>query len=121
MQVAPDDSRNGFRCHVSMQSTPTVLRQHLEQRFAVAHSATTDGLDDPAIRLLKQRLNRVIDRLRAVGQTARSEAHTKFDRLHDRLMFLTITGQLKKDGAYYKIGSKKLQYKRVRELMSKPK
>jgi recombination protein RecA len=44
-----------------------------------------------------------------------------YDRLHDRLMFLVITGQIKRDGAYYKIGDKKLQYKRTRELMRKPK
>jgi len=45
-----------------------------------------------------------------------------YDRLHDRLMFLVITGQIKRDGAYYKMpGDKKLQYKRARELMRKPK
>lgn len=44
-----------------------------------------------------------------------------YDRLHDRLTFLVTTGQIKREGAYYKIGEKKLQYKRARELMRKSK
>jgi RecA/RadA recombinase len=44
-----------------------------------------------------------------------------YDRLHDRLMFLKVTGQLKLEGAYYVMGGKKLQYKRAREMMRKTK
>jgi recombination protein RecA len=44
-----------------------------------------------------------------------------YDRLHDRLTFLVTTGQIRREGAYYKIGDKKLQYKRARELMRKSK
>ncbi|NIT79697.1 MAG: hypothetical protein GWN58_33620 [Anaerolineae bacterium] len=44
-----------------------------------------------------------------------------YDRLHDRLTFLVTTGQIKRDGAYYRFGDKKLQYKRAREMMRKTK
>lgn len=44
-----------------------------------------------------------------------------YDRLHDRLMFLVTTGQIKREGAYFIFGDKKLQYKRARELMRKAK
>lgn len=94
------------------------LKFYADCRIFIRMSSPKQELGGLCKGTLRTKKNRMADPFKK-AEDVRLILGRGYDRLHDRLMFLVETGQIRKDGAYYKIGDKKLQYKRARELMRK--